>query len=165
MKQQLNGMYKQKKGFLGRLSDVDKAHNTRIAQCLTVLDRHMVGNRNFIIHVDGKPAGMMSMSVPPDGTPGDDGVKLHGLMSLPGTKGVGRKAIEQAVQLAMREGREGRVDLEFLEFSNSHDVYKNFGFRRNGNWDSNSMYLSPPDAKDFLRKSAGRSPSFVSTGN
>lgn len=163
LKLQLMGMHK-KKTFLGRLSSADKANNARIEQCLTVLNRHMGGNRNFVIHIDGKPAGLMSMSVPPPGTPGGDGVKIHGLMSLPGTKGVGRKAIEQAVQISMQEGRKGRVDLEFLEFSNSHKVYEHFGFQNNGSWDSNSMYLSPSAAKEFLRNSAGKSPSFVSTG-
>ncbi|MBN3830037.1 GNAT family N-acetyltransferase [Burkholderia sp. Ac-20384] len=162
MKLQLTEMYKTKKGFMSRLSGADKDHNTRINQCLTVLDKHMVGNRNFIIHIDGKPAGMMSLSVPPDGTPGDSGVKIHGLMSLPGTKGVGRRAIEQAVQVSIHEGRRGRVDLEFLEFSNSHDVYKGFGFVRNGAWDSNSMYLSVDDAEKFLKNSAGKSPVFLS---
>ncbi|XUW93451.1 GNAT family N-acetyltransferase (plasmid) [Burkholderia sp. M6-3] len=162
MKQQLTGMYKTKKGFMSRLSGADKAHNTRIDQCLTVLDKHMGGNRNFIIHIDGQPAGMMSLSVPPDGTLGDSGVKIHGLMSLPGTKGVGRRAIEQAVQVSIHEGRGGRLDLEFLEFSNSHDVYRSFGFVRNGDWDSNSMYLSGDDAQKFLKNSAGKSPVFLS---
>jgi hypothetical protein len=164
MKQELLGTYKTKKGFLSRLSKEDKAHNARIAQCMKVLDSHMVGNRNFIIHIDGKPAGMMSMSVPPAGTPGDDGVKIHGLMSLPGTTGVGRRAVEKAVQMSIAEERKGRVHLEFLEFSNSHAIYHNWGFRSNGAWDSNSMVLSPPAATKFLQKSAGKSPGFVSTG-
>jgi GNAT superfamily N-acetyltransferase len=148
---------------MSRLSKADKAHNERITLCLTVLDKHMVGDVNRIIYIDGKPAGMLSMSVPPPGTPGDDGVKIHGLMAFPGTQGVGRKAVEQAVQLSKQAGRGGRVNLEFLEFGNASKVYNSFGFERNGAWNENTMYLSPADAEVFLAKSAGRSPRFLPT--
>ncbi len=163
MQHQLAGMQKKKSRWQWSLPKSDKDLNTRIGQCWTVLDDHMGGNRNFVIRIDGKPAGLLSMSVPPQGTPGDEGVKIHGLMSLPGTQGVGRKAIEQAVQMSMQEGRKGRVDLEYLQFSNSRDVYEHFGFVKNGAWDDNHMCLSAPDAQKFLVKSAGKSCSFVST--
>ena len=150
----LSGMKKKKHAWTRRTPD-ELELNKRVDQCRTVLHKHMVGNRNFVIEIDGKPAGVLSMSV------GDESVKIHGLVALPGTKGVGREAIKKAVEMSKAEGRGGRVDLEFLEFSPSRNFYEHLGFVKNGNWDDNKMCLSPPDAEKFLRNSVGKSPSFV----
>jgi hypothetical protein len=158
MKQTISGMYKKEPGMFSGASKEEKEsikkHNSQLANARTVLDNHMGGNRNFVLNVDGKPAGLLSMSVPPAGSKGDDGVKIHGVMALPGTK-AGKMAINQAIELSKQEGRKGHVDLEFLQFSNSYAVYKHFGFMANGSQDGptpNSMYLHPEAARKFQEK-------------
>lgn len=152
LSEQMAGMRRQKKGFFGKLTDEEWAHNGRLDFCAEVLERHTGGNLNYVLAYKGKPAGMLSMSVPTDET---KGVKIHGLLTLPGTEGVGREAMKQAIRLSLKEGRRGRVDLEYLNFSGSHEVYKHWGFVDNGDAERNSMYLPPDHAQKFLKKYGG----------
>jgi hypothetical protein len=118
----------------------------RLRAAETVLNDHMTGDHRHVFMLDGgKPVGVMTSDLLADGS-----VHVNGVVTHPGSKGVGGALIEGAVNTSMKNGGSGIVHLQFLDQA-SRQAYSKLGFRLEGGSGVN-MVLAPAARPDLWER-------------
>ncbi|MEA3117770.1 MAG: hypothetical protein QOI13_1040 [Paraburkholderia sp.] len=119
----------------------------RGASAKNVLDEHMTGDRKHVFMLGGKPVGVMRSDLLQDRS-----VHVNGIVTHPGSKGVGGALIEGAVNYSMKNGGSGIVHLQYLDEA-SREAYSKLGFRFEGGSGVN-MILAPAARSDLWERTA-----------
>jgi hypothetical protein len=120
----------------------------RLQAAKNVLSEHMKGDQRHVYMLDGgKPVGVMRSDLLTDGS-----VHINGIVTHPGTKGVGGALIEGAVNSSVKNGGSGMVHLQYLDQA-SREAYSKLGFRFEGGSGVNMILV--PAARPDLWESTG----------
>ncbi|MFM0738178.1 GNAT family N-acetyltransferase [Paraburkholderia xenovorans] len=118
----------------------------RGASAEKVLSEHMTGDQKHVYMLDGgKPVGVMTSHLLTDGS-----VHVNGVVTHPGSKGVGGALIEGAVNTSVKNGGSGMVHLQYLDQA-SRAAYSKLGFRFEGGSGVN-MILVPAARPDLWER-------------
>jgi len=94
-------------------------------------------DRHYIIHADGKIAGMMTIALPNDVEVGDEYYELHGIYLLPEyfRRGIGTHAVNFAFDKARAANKTKMIVWVFAENADAIKFYEKLGFVADGNTD------------------------------